>query len=112
MASRVLCREKTREMEGVLLCSRVKNDVAHITQVCVAPKWQGRGLGGQMIENCLAYLHQQGVQAVTLTVTQQNTGAARLYDRLGFLRRHTFDAMLWVSPPMELARLPGHEGKG
>jgi ribosomal protein S18 acetylase RimI-like enzyme len=110
VASRVLLREKTREIKGVLLCSRVKEDVAHITQICVAPEWQGRGLGGLMIENCAAYLRQHGCKAVTLTVTQQNFGAVRLYERLGFVRLHAFDAMLWVRPPLELTRMLEQQG--
>lgn len=104
-ASRVLMQEKTREIKGVLLCSEVKEDVAHITQVCVAQEWQGRGLGALMIEDCAAYLCRRRFKAVTLTVTQKNVGAVRLYDRLGFTRLHAFDAMLWVRPPLQLAHV-------
>ncbi len=109
-ASRVLLSDRTRELVGVLLCSQVKNNVAHITQVCVAPEWQGRGLGGLLIEDCAAHLRQNGFKTVTLTVTQQNYGAVRLYDRLGFVRMHAFDAMLWVRPQMRLARMVDHNG--
>lgn len=98
--SRVLTDTKTRDIKGVLLCSKVKEDVAHITQVCVAPEWQRHGLGGMLIENCSAYLRKNGFRAVSLTVTQQNYGALRLYDHLGFLRLHAFDAMLWVRPAL------------
>jgi ribosomal protein S18 acetylase RimI-like enzyme len=58
-----------------------------------------------MIEDCAAYLYEQRLRAVTLTVTQQNAGAVRLYDRLGFARLHSFDAMLWVRPPLSLAQM-------
>lgn len=104
-ASRVLVESKTGEIKGVLLCSEVKTGVAHITQVCVAPEWQGRGLGAMMIEDCATYLCRRHFRAVTLTVTQQNHGAVRLYDQIGFTRRHAFDAVLWVRPPLQLAHL-------
>ena len=32
-------------LAGILLCSRVAPDVAHITQICVAEKYRRRGLG-------------------------------------------------------------------
>ncbi len=108
-ASRVLMNERTGKMEGVLLCSQVKEDVAHVTQVCVAPAAQGRGLGGLLIEECTRYLKRHGFSSVTLTVTQQNLGAVRLYDRLGFVQRHTFDAMLWLRPPMSLTEIMGQD---
>lgn len=104
-ASRVLVQEKTGVLKAVLLCSQVKDDVAHITQICVAPDCQGRGLGGMMIEDCTGYLHRRRFKAVTLTVTQQNAGAVRLYERLGFSRLRSFDAMLWVRPPFSLSRM-------
>lgn len=109
-ASRVIVGDKGREMVGVLLCSQVRDEVAHITQVCVAPEWQGRGLGGLMMVDCAANLRRQGLGAVTLTVTQQNQGAVSLYERLGFKRRHAFDAMLWVRPAVLLRRMVEEEG--
>lgn len=109
-ASRVLVDHGSRDLKGVLLCSEVKEGVAHITQVCVAPEWQGRGLGALMIEDCATYLCRRAFKAVTLTVTQQNSGAVRLYDHLGFTRQHAFDAVLWVRPPLQLAHLRAQMG--
>lgn len=111
-ASRVLMQEKTREIKGILLCSQVKEDVAHITQVCVSSACQGRGLGGLMIEDCMEYLRRRNFRAVTLTVTQQNVDAVHLYDRLGFKCLHTFDAMLWVRPLISLSRMIQQKGVG
>ena len=111
-ASRVLVEQKTGAIKGVLLCSQVKNDVAHITQICVAPECQGRGLGGLMIEDCAGYLRLRQFEAVTLTVTEQNAGAVRLYERLGFARLRAFDAMLWVRPPLSLSRIVEQHGTG
>ena len=30
---------------GTILCSRVKDDVGHVTQVCLLPDERGRGIG-------------------------------------------------------------------
>jgi ribosomal protein S18 acetylase RimI-like enzyme len=35
-----------------------------------------------------------GFEAVTLTVTESNNPAARLYERFGFSVRHRFDAIV------------------
>jgi ribosomal protein S18 acetylase RimI-like enzyme len=94
-ASRVLVRTGTNEIAGILLCSRVREDVAHITQLCVAKDERGRGLGRILIESCAAHLRSRGFRALTLTVTDANENAVALYRHAGFEVRHTFDAMLW-----------------
>uniref|UniRef100_A0A7V5CS82 GNAT family N-acetyltransferase n=1 Tax=Acidobacterium capsulatum TaxID=33075 RepID=A0A7V5CS82_9BACT len=95
-ASRVLVSESTGEMAGVLLCSRVQEKIGHVTQICMAPRWRRRGLGAAMLQDCAAYLCKRGFESLTLTVTQANYDAVRLYERLGFVRIHSFDAVLWV----------------
>jgi ribosomal protein S18 acetylase RimI-like enzyme len=94
-ASRVLVRTGTNEVVAILLCSRVRDDVAHITQLCVAKEERGRGLGRMLIESCAAHLRTRGFRALTLTVTEANENAVALYRHAGFEIKHTFDAMLW-----------------
>ncbi len=85
---------RTRLLVGMILSSRVSPEVAHITQLCVAPEFRGRGLGRLLLERCAEGLLGAGFEAVTLTVTEGNEQAVRLYERFGFLRRHRFDAMV------------------
>jgi ribosomal protein S18 acetylase RimI-like enzyme len=94
-ASRILVRRDTKEFAGLVLCSRVREDVAHITQLCIAKQDRGHGLGRLLIENCAANLKSEGVRALTLTVTAGNENAVSLYQRAGFHTIHDFDAMLW-----------------
>jgi ribosomal protein S18 acetylase RimI-like enzyme len=94
-ASRVLFRRHTNEFVGLVLCSRVREDVAHITQLCVAKEERSHGLGQLLIENCAANLKAQGYRALTLTVTAGNETAVWLYRRADFQTIHDFDAMLW-----------------
>lgn len=79
---------------AVVLCSRVAPQVAHVTQLCVAPRERGRGLGRGLLQHCMRELRAAGFQAMSLTVTEENEGAARLYRELGFGVRHRFDAMV------------------
>jgi ribosomal protein S18 acetylase RimI-like enzyme len=51
------------------------------------------------MQACTVPLAAAGYQALTLTVTEGNSGAVELYNSLGFEVRHTFDAMVWKRPP-------------
>jgi ribosomal protein S18 acetylase RimI-like enzyme len=94
-ASRVVYRRGSSEFAGLVLCSRVREDVAHITQLCVAKEERSHGLGRLLIEHCAAHLKTQNTRALTLTVTAENDTAVSLYRRTGFQVTHDFDAMLW-----------------
>jgi ribosomal protein S18 acetylase RimI-like enzyme len=73
----------------------VREDVGHITQLCVAKDSRSLGLGRILIDACAAYLKTQGFRALTLTVTEANQNAVELYRHVGFEVTHNFDAMLW-----------------
>ena len=91
----VLRDTESGEMAGTLLCSRVAADVMHITQLCVAPRYRGRGLGRKLLRHCMASTRAAGLAAITLTVTEENRRAVELYEEFGFLPRHRFDAMVF-----------------
>ena len=82
-------------MLGAVLCSRVREDSAHITQLCVRPSLRDAGLGSNLLQGCLEHLAQRGVRTVSLTVTEGNLGARRLYERHGFHTLHRFEAWVW-----------------
>jgi ribosomal protein S18 acetylase RimI-like enzyme len=84
-----------RTLCGASLASLVSNDVGHITQVCVAPSYQGTGLGYELMRRSMEALAAHGCRAVSLTVTEQNEPALRLYRRMGFVTRRTFSAFVW-----------------
>ena len=85
---------RSRALVGMILSSRVAPEVAHITQLCVAPHLRGRGFGRLLLDRCAAGLLGAGFEAVTLTVTERNNPAARLYEQFGFSVRHRFDAIV------------------
>jgi ribosomal protein S18 acetylase RimI-like enzyme len=84
-------------MIGLLLCSRVRADVGHVTQVCVLPEYRGRRLGEALMETCTANLRSRNFTELSLTVTRANTRAVELYERLGFETKRVFDAFVWES---------------
>jgi ribosomal protein S18 acetylase RimI-like enzyme len=90
----VLRDETNGALVGMVLCSRVADDVAHITQLCVAPDRRGDGLGRLLLQHCTDHLAHSGFAAITLTVTEANHQAVKLYQDSGFFIRHRFDAMV------------------
>jgi ribosomal protein S18 acetylase RimI-like enzyme len=86
---------------GMVLCSRVAADVAHITQLCVSRNWRGHHLGRTLLQHCISQLAQSGFNAITLTVTEANEQAVKLYEDLGFVTRQRFEAMV-----LDKANLP------
>lgn len=94
-ASFAVMDRTSRAMLGVLLCSRVKDDVGHVTQVCVVPEIRSKGLGEMLIASCVANLKKRGFTKLSLTVTEGNSRAVKLYERLGFETKRVFDAFVW-----------------
>jgi ribosomal protein S18 acetylase RimI-like enzyme len=101
-SSWVLYDPRTRGLAGVLLCSRVRHDTAHITQLCIGKDYRGLHLGGLMMRNAMRDLSTGACEAITLTVTEANLPAVRLYADLNFTIRHAFDAHVKDSTPHRL----------
>jgi ribosomal protein S18 acetylase RimI-like enzyme len=80
---------------GVSLCSHIRADVGHVTQVCVLPEYQKHGIGEALLAHSAAALQERNFTALSLTVTQANAGAVHLYERLGFRTARIFDAFVW-----------------
>jgi ribosomal protein S18 acetylase RimI-like enzyme len=94
-SSLALVERGSSELAGLLLCSRVRDDVGHVTQICVAPRYRGQGLGRLLMVECAHVLANRGFSRLTLTVTASNRKAVSLYEWLGFRGTHRFDAMVW-----------------
>jgi ribosomal protein S18 acetylase RimI-like enzyme len=80
---------------GASLASLVSPDIGHITQVCVAPSYQGTGLGYELMRKSMNALASHGSRSVSLTVTAANEPALRLYRNMGFAPRRAFAAYVW-----------------
>jgi len=94
-ASFVALHKRTRTLSGLILCSRVRQDVGHVTQVCVLPEDRGCGIGEALLARTVGNLHQRRFSSLSLTVTEANSRAVELYRRLGFTTQRVFDAFVW-----------------
>jgi ribosomal protein S18 acetylase RimI-like enzyme len=86
---------KAKNLIGLILCSRVRNDVGHVTQVCVLPEYRSHGIGESLLAATSANLLKRGFSMLSLTVTEANAGAVALYRRLNFETKRVFDAFVW-----------------
>ena len=86
---------KAKNLIGLILCSRVRADVGHVTQVCVLPEYRSRGIGESLLAATSGTLRKRGFTMLSLTVTEANAGAVALYRRLNFDSKRVFDAFVW-----------------
>lgn len=85
----------TNTLIGLILCSRVRHDVGHVTQVCLLPDHRGHSIGENLIVCTANALRHKNCSLLTLTVTEANRRAVDLYKRLGFAETSIFDAFVW-----------------
>ncbi len=57
---------------------------AHILNLCVHPKYQGRGLGRELMEYLLHLARRHHTETMFLEVRPSNVAACSLYEHLGF----------------------------
>lgn len=94
-ASFVLRQPGADELVAAVLTSEVSPGVAHTTQICVLPGFQGSGLGRMLMQTSAEALRALRFRELTLTVTSQNHAALHLYERIGFRTVKTFTAGVW-----------------
>jgi ribosomal protein S18 acetylase RimI-like enzyme len=87
---------KAKNLIGLILCSRVRGDVGHVTQVCLLPEYRSRGIGESLLAASAASLRKRGFSMLSLTVTEANSRAVALYRRLNFESKRVFDAFVWA----------------
>jgi ribosomal protein S18 acetylase RimI-like enzyme len=94
-SSFIALHRPSRQIIGAILCSRVKDDVGHVTQVCVLPDFRGKHIGEALLSATANELRRRKFSHLSLTVTQANEGAVELYKRLGYDIKRIFDAFVW-----------------
>ena len=94
-SSFVALDRSAKALIGLILCSRVRHDVGHVTQVCMLPEFRSRGIGESLLAATVANLAKRDFSALSLTVTEANARAVALYRRLNFDSKRVFDAFVW-----------------
>jgi ribosomal protein S18 acetylase RimI-like enzyme len=77
---------KTGHPCGTIQAIRIGPRVAAIQNVGVTPAFRGRGLGSWLVNVSLEGMRKAQFEFGQLEVTAHNSGAIRLYERLGFRR--------------------------
>lgn len=95
LCSHVVVEKGSKEIAALVLGSRVSPESGHITQVCVHPSFRRHGIGRLLLNVAAFHFLRLGAAEVSLTVTESNTGATKLYGSEGYKTRHTFDAAVW-----------------
>ncbi len=79
---------------GPVYCGTVqgvidRSGMGAIQNLGIVPDYRHKGLGSALMQQALAGFQRAGLRRVFLEVTSQNSGAVRLYRRLGFAKART-----------------------
>src|SRR5260370_4932103 len=94
-ASFVVLERRSQTLIGLILCSQVRPDVGHITQVALLPQHRSAGPGEALLAASTKNLRDRGFHFISLTVTEANDRAIALYKRIGYESTRGFDAFVW-----------------
>lgn len=84
-----LCYKCVLEKKAVGILIFYANDLitrtAYISLIGILPEWQGKGLGQNLLDYCIAVSLTQGMKILQLEVDDDNTVAIRFYQKHGFI---------------------------
>lgn len=80
---------------GVIITSVIGPKTGMIPQISIHPSHQGQGVGTALLHSYFQAARKAGLDRTTLSVSDQNQGAFRLYTRLGFATTFDFHAFVW-----------------
>jgi mycothiol synthase len=96
--------EEGAEVAGALL-AEVTGHFGWVGILCVRERWRGRRIGESLLRTAFAELRRRGIERVSLEVDSENeTGATRLYERVGMRVARRYDAFGKVLAPGTPAR--------
>lgn len=79
------------------------NVLAEIHEVVVRKEYQGKGIGGTLLQQALGYAMSLRRSRVGLWVGLKNTRAAAIYEKLGF--RHVSTWKIWRRMILDLPQV-------
>lgn len=59
-----------------------------IFAIYIDPNYWGQGIGKSLMTSCMDFLKDNEISQVRLWIVQQNIGAQRFYENLGFIKTH------------------------
>jgi GNAT superfamily N-acetyltransferase len=76
-----------------------QGNVLNVIDLWILPDFRSQGLGTQLVHGLLQLGQADGATTACLSVNEDNDGARRLYERLGFVNRYLY----WYMVPAEEA---------
>lgn len=70
-------------LDYFVLCD-IKKDDLYVAEIAIDPSLRGKGLGKQVLNDVVSYAKDKNLNRVILDADFRNTGAKRLYEKLGF----------------------------
>jgi aminoglycoside 6'-N-acetyltransferase len=102
--------KRPRPIRGVARIPRVEADLG----IAVADGWRGRGAGTALLQAAEAWAREHGAERMSLDLDAGNSGALRLYERLGYKTwSHTMDKAIEPAPEAldGLSIVRNHDGE-
>lgn len=74
--------------ENIGYCvSTIENNTGEIDSIYIIPKYQGQGIGKELIEKGLDWLEKMGCKSIKVAVAEGNEQAIHFYEGFGFKKR-------------------------
>lgn len=78
-------------------CNKPDGGKAFVTSVSVWPEFQGQGIGGRLMRQCIEHVRCNEVSQIELEVDERSLSAIALYKKLGFdMLRGTGSALTMI----------------
>lgn len=86
---------RPRAVRGSARIPRIEVDLG----VAVADGWRGHGVGTALLQAAESWARERGAERMSLDLDADNTGALRLYERMGYVTwGHTMDKAIEPAP--------------
>ena len=89
-ASAIVRERDSGRTAGFIVVTEIADGHAHVAQVAVEPDFQGRGIGGELLDHAFHHTHKLGLRKLSLMVSRDNARAVELYRKRGFDAVHQF----------------------